>query len=82
MPRSADSQGLIAELPLSLKVWPDLGRALNVSRGVAYELVASGAIPSFRCGRSIRVSKDAVIAFMESGGTDAAPRRDGPRLVS
>ena len=62
----------VTTLSRTLRVWPDLGEALSVSRATAYDLVRTGAIRSFKCGRSVRVSEQAVQEFIEAGGTDAA----------
>ena len=55
-----NSQQPVIERSRALKVWPDLGEALNVSRNTAYDLVRTGAIRSFKCGRAVRVSEQAV----------------------
>lgn len=34
-----------------LPVWPDAARALGIGRSKAFELVASGELPSVRIGR-------------------------------
>jgi len=39
----------------TMKVWPDVGRALGLSKASTYEAVASGEIPSIRVGRRILV---------------------------
>ena len=67
-----NSQQPVIERSRALKVWPDLGEALNVSRNTAYDLVRTGAIRSFKCGRAVRVSEQAVRDFIEAGGSDAA----------
>ena len=51
------------DLPLALRV-EDLMPILGIGRNTAYELVRSGQIRSIRVGRKIRVSKDAVAAFL------------------
>jgi excisionase family DNA binding protein len=38
----------------------EVGEAIGVSRARAYELIASGVIPSIRIGSSIRVPADAL----------------------
>ena len=47
----------------------DLQQALGIGRDNAYALVRSRQIPSFRIGRRIFVSKEAVIRFI-NGQTD------------
>ena len=59
-------------LPPVLRVWPDLGRALQIGRPLCYELVRDGRIRSFKCGRNIRVSRDAVLDYISSGEDRAA----------
>lgn len=46
---------------------------LNCSRSKAYELLASGEIPSIRVGRSIRVTRADLIRWM-TDSTSGAPR--------
>ena len=41
-------------------------RMLRIGRNSAYNLVNSGQLPSIRIGRTIRVPRAAVIAFIES----------------
>ena len=38
----------------------EVGEALGLGRSKAYELIASGTIPSIRIGKSIRVSADSL----------------------
>ena len=38
----------------------EVGEQLRVSRAKAYELIASGQIPSIKVGSSVRVSSDAL----------------------
>jgi excisionase family DNA binding protein len=42
----------------------ELAKMLKIGRNTAYELVRAGVIPSFRIGRQIRVSKQAVVEFL------------------
>ena len=42
--------------------------AIGVSERSIWSLVNSGKLPSFRLGRSVRISLDAIEAFMEHGG--------------
>jgi excisionase family DNA binding protein len=42
----------------------EVGEAIGVSRARAYELIASGVIPSIRIGSSIRVPADALRAWI------------------
>ena len=51
-------------IPLIMTV-EDLMPILLIGRNTAYELVRSGKIKSIRVGRQIRISRDALIAFLE-----------------
>ena len=42
----------------------EVAAALRVSRATIYRLVRSGALPAVQVGRSVRVSRDAVDAFL------------------
>ena len=71
---------------------PEAARLLRIGRNLAYELVARRAIPSVRLGRSIRIPRFALEAWLEresrpvdtlagsprmDGRSDAYPRRIG-----
>lgn len=43
----------------------DVARILNVSRGKAYSLLASGQIPTVRIGKAVRVDPRDLAAFIE-----------------
>ena len=43
---------------------------LGISRGLAYELVARGELPSLRLGRRILVPRRALVALLEAGFAD------------
>ena len=62
---------LTTDFSRALKVWPDLGEALNCGRSTAYDLVRTGAIRSFRCNRAVRIIPAAVREFIDAGGSDA-----------
>ena len=53
------------DIPLIMTV-EDLMPILLIGRNTAYELVRSGEIQSLRVGRQIRISRDALIAFLEN----------------
>ena len=57
----------LGDLPPVLTV-PEVARVLRVSRATAYEL-ARTVLPTFKCSRSVRVSRDALIQFITAGGT-------------
>ena len=50
--------------PLLLRVY-EAAEAIGMGRSKAYELVASGVLPSVRVGRSLRVPAQAVRDFVE-----------------
>ena len=52
-------------IPLIMTV-EDLMHILHVGRNTAYELVRSGEIKSIRVGRQIRITRDALTAFLEN----------------
>ena len=53
------------DIPLIMTV-EDLMPILLIGRNTAYDLVRSGEIKSIRVGRQIRISRDALIAFLEN----------------
>ena len=51
----------------------DVAERLSIGLSKAYELLATGAIPSIRIGKSVRVDPDALEAWLRSrmaGGRD------------
>jgi excisionase family DNA binding protein len=58
-----DNQG-----SLVLNIWPDVGRALNLSRATTYSLVNQGVIPSIRLGKRIVVPRKALEELLASAG--------------
>ena len=53
-----------SDIPLIMTV-EDLMPILLIGRNTAYELVRSGEIKSIRVGRQIRITRDALIEFLE-----------------
>ena len=53
------------DIPLVMTV-ENLMPILLVGRNTAYELVRSGEIKSIRVGRQIRITRDALIEFLEN----------------
>ena len=51
----------------------ELAKMLKVGRNTAYELVRSGAVPSIKIGRQIRVSKQTVIAYLSQTENNEIP---------
>ena len=57
----------LATLPDLLTV-PELAQLLRISRNAAYSAVSRNEIPGVvRIGRTVRVSKDAVLAWLDTG---------------
>lgn len=56
--------GRPSEAPLLLKV-EDVAVLLGVCKNHAYNLVARGEIPSLRIGKSVRVRRDALLAWLD-----------------
>lgn len=54
----------VSDLPLVLSV-DDLARVLGIGKNTAYDLVRSGRIKSLRVGHQIRISKSALLDFLE-----------------
>jgi excisionase family DNA binding protein len=44
----------------------EVGRILDISRSKTYQLLASGALPSIRAGKSIRVPRAALEKWIEA----------------
>lgn len=53
------------EFPAVLKI-EDLMDILGIGRNSAYDLVRSGRIKSIRIGRKIRITRDALAAFLQT----------------
>lgn len=58
----------IQELPDVISV-SDLAKVLGVGKNSAYELVNTGKLKSVRVGRQIRISKAALLQFLEGNET-------------
>lgn len=54
------------EESLVLNVWPDVGKALNLSKPTVYALVRQGVIPSIRFGRRVVVPRKALNQLLDS----------------
>jgi excisionase family DNA binding protein len=54
----------LIDLPSVLKV-ADVSRVLAIGRRQTYQLVADGMLRSVRIGRSLRIPKSALIAFLD-----------------
>ena len=57
----------VDELPLTLSI-DDLMPILGIGRNTAYKLVRSGKIQSIRVGKQIRISKAALLKFVNPEG--------------
>lgn len=53
----------LEEIPVVVSV-PELAEILRVSRNTAYAMVRSGQIPSVRTGAQIRISKSALLDYL------------------
>ena len=53
------------DIPLIMTV-EDLMHIRQVGRNTAYEVVRSGEIKSIRVGRQIRITRDALMVFLEN----------------
>ena len=51
------------ELPLSMSI-EDVMLILGIGRNTAYALVRSGKLRSIRIGRQLRITKEAMVAFL------------------
>lgn len=58
------------DLPLTMPVWPDVGRALGLGRNATYEAVARGDIPSVRIGKRILVPRAALEKLLACSGNN------------
>jgi excisionase family DNA binding protein len=59
------------EVPQALKV-PEVMAALRISHFKVYDLIRSGALPSFKVGRCRRIPAAAVAAYMNARLEEAA----------
>lgn len=53
----------LEDLPLSMRI-EDVMTVLDIGRNTAYALVRSGRLRSIKIGRQLRISKDALEAFL------------------
>jgi hypothetical protein len=54
------------ELPAALSIWPDLGRALGISRASAYKLARSKGFPCVKVTeRKHIIPKDLFLKYLE-----------------
>lgn len=58
------SAGAVPREPHPLMTVVEVAAALRVSRATIYRLVHSGVLPAVQVGRSVRVPRDAVHAFL------------------
>ena len=62
--------------PATMKLWPDVGQRLGLSRNGTYDAARRGEIPTLRFGRVLRVPTAAFNRMLESGeqpGSERAP---------
>ena len=55
-----------------LKVWPDFGQSLSISRSKAFALCAAGEVRTVRIGRSVRVPVEEVDRYIASRLAESA----------
>lgn len=67
------ARGRIEDWPISLTV-EEAATILGIGRTAAYEAVKQGIIPHFRVGRHVRVGRDRLFAWIDSGDQE---RGDG-----
>ena len=53
---------------LTMKLWPDAGQALGLSRNATYEAARRGEIPTIRFGKLFKVPTAAFHRMLESAG--------------
>ncbi|MGO5050752.1 helix-turn-helix domain-containing protein [Dysosmobacter sp. Sow4_B12] len=58
------SKQVFSDLPLVLTV-PQLADVLNIGRNSAYDIIRSGRIKSIRIGHQIRISRTALLEFLD-----------------
>jgi excisionase family DNA binding protein len=58
----------ISTLPPVMTV-PEVSAFLRLGRSVTYELLRRGVIPHIRLGKQIRVSRTALLAYLEKANT-------------
>jgi len=59
----------VAESPLM--TLPEVAQLLRVNKDTAYRLAAQGAIPAVKLGKSVRVPRAALLAFIEQKAKEA-----------
>ena len=53
------------DLPAAISVWPDLGKALGISRATAYNLIKQPGFPALRISkRKILIPKDRLLKYI------------------
>lgn len=66
-----------AEAPVQLFTTTEVSNALRISVRKTWSLIASGDLESVRIGRSVRVTSQALVAFVRSATVPGAVRRNG-----
>lgn len=59
----------MAESPLM--TLPEVAKLLRVNKDTAYRLAAQGAIPAVKLGKSVRVPRAALLAFIDEQAREA-----------
>jgi len=53
------------DLPAAISVWPDLGKALGISRATAYNLIKQAGFPALRISKKkIIIPKDRLLKYL------------------
>lgn len=73
-----EGRGIVTREPEILTV-EQAASLLQISRASAYEAVRAGEIPSFRVGRSIRISKTQLLSWIAN---QQSPRGDDKTLAT
>jgi excisionase family DNA binding protein len=54
--------------PLVMRLWPEAGQALGLSRNATYDAAKRGEIPTIRFGKLIKVPTAALRRMLENAG--------------
>ena len=52
-------------IPIQLLTGEEVSKILRISRAYAYRLMKQGYIPTIRLGRSVRVSSESLLKFIQ-----------------
>jgi excisionase family DNA binding protein len=60
--------------PLVMRLWPEAGQALGLSRNATYDAAKRGEIPTIKFGKLIKVPTAALRRMLENAGQSPAGR--------